>query len=90
EWYPSPGEIISVSGFYKTFDKPIELVAGEDGFQSKLFRFQNQKDAVNYGLELEFRKSLGFIANRQWLRNLSLFGNGSLIRSRINTLTYLG
>lgn len=89
EWYPSAGEIISVSGFYKTFDKPIELVAGTDGFQSRIYRFQNQKDAVNYGLEVELRKSLGFIADRQWLRNLSVFGNGALIKSKINTLSYI-
>lgn len=89
EWYPSAGEIISVSGFYKKFDKPIELVAGTDGFQSKIYRFQNQKDAVNYGLEVELRKSLGFIADQQWLRNLSLFGNGALIKSKINTLSYI-
>lgn len=89
EWYPSAGEIISVSGFYKTFDKPLELVAGTDGFQSRIYRFQNQKDAANYGLEVELRKSLGFIADQQWLRNLSIFGNGALIKSKINTLNYV-
>ena len=91
EWYPSAGEIISVSGFYKSFDKPIELVAVQDATGTVTqFRLQNQKDALNYGLEIELRKSLGFIADKQWLRNLSLFGNGSVIKSKINTLSYLG
>ena len=90
EWYPSPGEMISVSGFYKSFDKPVELVAGLDGFQSRVYRFQNQKDATNYGLEMEIRKSLGFIAAKQWLQNITLFGNGTVIRSNVHTLSYEG
>ncbi|SDZ83289.1 TonB-dependent receptor [Pedobacter hartonius] len=87
EWYPSPGEIISFSGFYKKFDKPIELVFLLD--QSiDLYGFQNQKSATNYGLEMEFRKSLNFIADWGWLQNLSLFGNGAIIKSKVNALVY--
>jgi len=87
ECYPSPGEIISVSGFYKKFDKPIELVFLLD--QSiDLYGFQNQKSATNYGLEMEFRKSLNFIADWAWLQNISLFGNGAIIKSKVNALVY--
>ena len=89
EWYPTPGEIISLSGFYKKFDKPIELVFLQDAAVDR-YGFQNQKSAENYGLEMEFRKSLGFIADRAWLRNLSLFGNGTLIRSKVRALEYTG
>lgn len=91
EWYPSAGEIFSISGFYKSFDKPIELVVGqEEGGKVYRYLYQNQKDAVNYGLEIEFRKSLGFISDQQWLHNISLFGNGSLIKSKVHTLSYEG
>lgn len=91
EWYPSAGEIISISGFYKSFDKPIELVVDQDATgKATRYRYQNQKDAKNYGLEMEFRKSLGFIADKQWLRNITLFGNGSVIKSAIHTLSYEG
>lgn len=89
EWYPSPGEIISVSGFYKKFDQPIELVLIQN-MRIDLYAFQNQKSATNYGLEAEFRKSLGFIDDRNWLRNLAIFGNGALIRSRVKALVYTG
>ncbi|CAM4018896.1 Outer membrane receptor proteins, mostly Fe transport [Pedobacter westerhofensis] len=89
EWYPTPGEIISLSGFYKKFDKPIELVFLQDAAVDR-YGFQNQKSAENYGLEMEFRKSLRFIADRAWLRNLSLFGNGTLIRSKVRALEYTG
>lgn len=93
EWYPSAGEIVSVSGFYKTFDKPIELVADQDPTGSgkiTQYLFQNQKSAVNYGIEVDFRKSLGFIADKQWLRNITLFGNGTFIKSKVNTVTKQG
>lgn len=87
EWYPSPGEIISVSGFYKNFDKPIELVFLQDAKVDQ-YAFQNQKSATNYGLEMEIRKSLGFITDR--LKNLSVFGNGTIIKSRVKSLSYEG
>jgi outer membrane receptor protein involved in Fe transport len=89
EWYPSPGEIISLSGFYKKFDKPIELVFLQEAAVDR-YGFQNQKSAKNYGLEMELRKSLGFIADYIWLRNLSLFGNGTVIRSTVQALSYTG
>ena len=89
EWYPAPGEIISVSGFYKKFDKPIELVFVQDMAVDQ-YAFQNQKSAVNYGLEMEIRKSLSFIADQPWLRSFSVFGNGSIIRSKVNALQYGG
>ncbi|MBB6502549.1 TonB-dependent receptor [Pedobacter cryoconitis] len=89
EWYPSPGEIISLSGFYKHFDKPIELVFIQDMAVDQ-YAFQNQKSAVNYGLEMEIRKTMSFIADKAWLRNLSIFGNGTIIRSNVVALSYEG
>ncbi|WP_165503556.1 TonB-dependent receptor domain-containing protein [Pedobacter hiemivivus] len=91
EWYPAAGEIISVSGFYKDFDKPLELVAqnvtGGSG-KIRYLRFQNQKKAVNKGFEVEFRKRLGFIADKQWLRNITIFGNGTWMQSKVEALNY--
>ena len=91
EWYPSPGEIISVSAFYKHFDKPLELVAqsvtGGSG-RIRYLRFQNQDEATNKGFELEVRKSLGFIADKKWLRNLTIFGNGTWMQSEVKAVNY--
>lgn len=85
---------MSVSGFYKSFDKPIELVAIQDGTggsaKTSQYRFQNQKSALNYGFEIELRKSMGFVADKEWLRNLTLFGNASVVKSSINTRSYTG
>lgn len=79
EWYPTAGEIISVSGFYKQLDNPIELMEVQAG----QYRFQNQHRAVNYGIEMEVRKSLDFIADKEWLRRFVVFGNGTFIKSKI-------
>ncbi|MGJ1265366.1 TonB-dependent receptor domain-containing protein [Sphingobacterium spiritivorum] len=83
EWYPTAGEIISISGFYKKMKDPIELVFTQDGH----YRFQNQHAAKNYGIEMEIRKSLGFIADKDWLRNTTLFGNGTLLKSEVEAQT---
>ena len=85
EWYPSPGEIISVSGFYKHMNNPIELV--ETDATAGYFRYQNQYAAKNYGVEMEFRKNLGFIADKEWLNNIVIFGNGTLIKSKVQLQT---
>ncbi|WEK34644.1 MAG: TonB-dependent receptor [Candidatus Pseudobacter hemicellulosilyticus] len=91
EWYPSAGEIISVSGFYKKFDKPLELqamnVTGGAG-KTRYLRFQNQKDATSYGVEMEFRKNLGFIADKNWLTNIIFFGNGTITKSEVTAIDY--
>ncbi|RXF70069.1 TonB-dependent receptor [Arcticibacter tournemirensis] len=91
EWYPATGEIISISAFYKDFDKPLELVdqsvTGGSG-RSRFLRFQNQSKAVNKGFELEVRKSLGFIAAKKWLQNLTLFGNGTWMSSEVDAVDY--
>lgn len=91
EWYPGAGEIISVSAFYKYFDNPLELVqqsvSGGSG-KTRYLRFQNQDKATAKGLEMEIRKSLGFIANKQWLRNLTIFGNGTWMQSEVTAVAY--
>jgi len=89
EWFPSAGEIVSVSGFYKKFDSPIELVFLQDAAVD-IYQFQNQKSAINYGAEMEIRKSLSFLGDRSWLQNLSVFGNGTLIKSKVKALVYSG
>jgi outer membrane receptor protein involved in Fe transport len=84
EFYPRPGETISLAGFYKNFDKPIEnyVTQASDGTQQ--FSFRNADYANNVGVELEIRKSLSDIAAESFLKNLSLVFNGSYIYSRVD------
>lgn len=83
EFYPSANESFSIAGFYKSFDKPIELTLNT-GTRNQLQRasYHNLKSARNYGLELDFRKNFGFLGTG-FGENLYLFGNASLIWSTI-------
>lgn len=74
EMFQQRGEMFSVSAFYKTFDRPIEIVQ----FLSDPGSFQprNVGNGTVAGLELEFRKSLKFISpsleNIQWNANVTV------------------
>jgi hypothetical protein len=58
-WYPSLGEIVSVGGFYKRFNNPIEIVrlptAGNNIGTPEPY---NGPSANTYGLEVELRHDL--------------------------------
>lgn len=83
ELFPSLGETFSIGGFYRYFDKPVEMNM-ESAQDSRInFVIRNAISAKNYGLELEFRKRLDFIMEKTWLSNLSLFGNATYIKSEV-------
>ncbi|QJB30155.1 TonB-dependent receptor [Chitinophaga oryzae] len=84
EWYPSPGEILSLTGYYKKLDKPIELVHSE----ASNYTFANMENATNFGLELEIRKNLAFLSGREWVKNLFIYANGTLLQSKVNVLSH--
>lgn len=79
EWYPSKGEIVSVAVFYKNFKNPIEWTYTVAGGTDLVYSYINAKGADNFGIELDIRKSLGFIG----LEDFSLSFNGSLIKSKV-------
>ena len=78
EWFPHPGELVSVSVFYKDLKNAIErgnlTVAGD------VITFLNN-DAKLYGIEFEGRKSLDFLGPQFNL--FSLGGNFSLLKSEV-------
>ncbi|MEA4935200.1 MAG: outer membrane beta-barrel protein [Paludibacter sp.] len=74
EHYPTPGETYTLAAFFKDFQNPIEMVSIGAG---SLYSFDNAVSATNYGIELEIKKSLGFIG----LNHLSVNVNASLIKS---------
>ncbi len=83
EWYPRPGETVSLGAFYKRFRDPIEriLVQNADGFSPDI-TFANANGANNYGVELELRKRLDLLS--PGLRQFTLFANTTLIQSEID------
>lgn len=95
EYFPQPGEVFSVSVFYKNFINPIEETI--DQVSSEYIRtFSNGQSvdstgkkisdgkAFNYGVEFEARKSLAFLG--EYFRNFGVNANLSLIQSEITVL----
>ncbi|HWW39373.1 TonB-dependent receptor [Pedobacter sp.] len=83
EFYPSPGEIISISGFYKKFKNPIELqLLGTSGQPS--YKYTNLASAKDLGLEIDFRKSLDFIStDAGFLKNTFVSGSLTLLDANV-------
>jgi TonB-dependent receptor len=80
EWYPGPGELVSLGAFAKRFERPIEKVLVATTGANAL-SFVNALAAYNYGVELEVRKNLINIAPA--LAPFSVFANATLMRSEI-------
>ena len=84
EWYPALGEVVSVSAFYKDFHKPVEKVIRVKADMQNFELFTVNLDrAVIRGLELNFRKSFGFVAPP--LKDLWLSGNFALIEGNVES-----
>jgi hypothetical protein len=78
EWFFSPLEVVSLSFFHKTFDRPIEqTVIAESSLIADSFR--NAESAELTGFEFEGRKDFGFLG--PYLRNLSVGTNFAYIDS---------
>lgn len=84
EHYPNAGEILAVSFFYKHFNQPIERVIVPTILAPvPSYTFANAENgAVNYGVEIEARKNLGFI--NKFLKDFSFNINLTLINSKVN------
>jgi hypothetical protein len=82
EWYPTPGQVVSIALFAKRFQAPIEriLVQRAGGGEPEV-SFANATTAHNYGLELEVRRTLGDVVSV--LTPFTLFANATLMRSSI-------
>ena len=89
EWYPSPGELVTIGGFYKSFDSPIEATWVPASGGEWDLHYLNAIRGTSVGAEVDVR--LGF---QQWasqhnflrtFRNFSLVFNAAYIRSRVET-----
>lgn len=86
EFFPSGNQLISIGGFYKTIQNPIEF--GIDITQIlTTFTYQNEKSANVYGLEFELRKNFDFLNGGKetgFLHDLVMFSNLALIKSELS------
>ncbi len=80
ELFKPGGQMFSVSGFYKAFSNPIEIVAFSQSAPDNL-QPRNVGDAQVVGLELEARKNLNFL--NESLKNFSLGFNVTVVKSEV-------
>jgi len=78
EMYPTPGEIITVSLFYKNIQDPIATAFAPLAPNAEI-TWVNQENATVLGAELELRKKLGFIG----LKDFSIGTNITFVKSEI-------
>lgn len=81
EFFGQKAQMFAVSGFYKRFKDPIELVAFSFVAPNQ-FTPRNSPNADVYGVEFEARKNFDFISDA--LSDLSLNVNISIIESEID------
>lgn len=77
ETFPTPREVLAFSVFYKLFKDPIEPYVTAN----QVVSFQNAEGARLLGVEIEGRKSLGFVSKS--LSDLSAIANLTLAHSEI-------
>jgi outer membrane receptor protein involved in Fe transport len=82
EYFMDRGQMISISGFMKTFDDPIELVRIPEQQTSTEYQPRNVGDGRLAGIEFELRKNLGFLS--VFLRDFNFSSNITLVESQIS------
>ncbi len=80
EYFYSPEEMVSISGFYKHFNGHIELTSFD--VRPDELKPRNAGESEIMGVEIEVRKNLEFIAPA--LTNLSIGTNASFVRSAVD------
>jgi hypothetical protein len=80
EVFQRNGQTISVGGFYKYFDSPIEIVQYIQAYNN--FQSRNVGNGQVVGAEFELRQSFGRISNA--LDNFFLTGNVTITKSQID------
>jgi len=83
DFFPGAGEILSVGGFYKGIDEPIEQVFIQTA--STAFSFQNADKATVLGFETDAQLRLGRFVEA--LESVSIQGNFSWIDSNVEVRT---
>ncbi len=82
EMFLRNGQLFSISGFYKSFDDPIELVRIPEQQTSTEYQPRNVGDGRLFGAEVEFKKSLDFISPA--IEKFSINGNLTVVKSIID------
>lgn len=84
EWYPQAGEVVSISGFYKRFNDPVEMISNlrPGGGAYEMFSVNLEKASI-MGVEFNLRKSFDFLAPGSILKDIYLTANASIIKGNV-------
>lgn len=86
EYYPGSGQLLSVTGFYKEFKDPIELINRTGTSGAPELYYTNVPSAQNFGGELEYRFKLSSFIKKDssiFLNNTTIFTNLAIIKSKV-------
>ncbi|MEI7736847.1 MAG: TonB-dependent receptor, partial [Ferruginibacter sp.] len=92
EFFPGKAQLISVSAFYKDFDKPIEFITLPQTSSQAVY--VNAKSGKVYGLEAEFRTQIstlfGIKNESSFLNMLTLSANAAYMKSNVRLDSLFG
>lgn len=91
EFYPGRSQLFSVSGFYKDFTNPIELVSSPSLIRQAIY--QNARSAKVYGVEFEMRTLLSTVfgsPENSVFNKLTFAANASFLMSEITLGDFAG
>jgi TonB-dependent receptor len=81
EYFPRAGEVIAVSGFYKSIKKPMEQTIALLGEGTQFYQYTNNSTCTLWGAEFEARKRLDQC--HEYLKNFSVNFNATYIQSEV-------
>jgi len=81
EYYLNTTDLVSIAGFYKDMDNPIEDTRTDTTGTIPRFSFHNAESAELYGVEVSWYNHLGFISS--YLDNFIFSGNYTHIESEV-------
>jgi TonB-dependent receptor len=89
EWYPSSGEMVTIGGFYKEFDSPIEATWVPASGGEWDLHYLNAIKGTSIGAEIDIRKGFQNWATKKnflkYLSNFSIVLNAAYIKSKVET-----
>ena len=90
EWYPSPGEVISIGYFKKHFKNPVEMYLDATTSSGAVDLLTANSDYADVkGWELDIRKSLGFLNNScKFLGDWYISGNLTFQNSEVQASAF--
>jgi len=80
EYFPRGGEVIAVSGFYKSIKAPIEQTIVQIG-DTQFYKYENNLNGTLWGAEFEARKRLDQC--HEYLKNFSVNFNATYVQSQV-------